>query len=80
MEFEEFVQQFRERTAQRMVEFEKALAKAQAEMEKNNTAAPGQRQRHQKPVAPHPPLPTQRKTPGWGRRTVGPIQGVLKKL
>lgn len=80
MEFEEFVQQFRERTAQRMVEFEKALAKAQTEMEKNSTASAGQRKARQVPMVPHPPLSSQRKTPGWGRRTVGPIQGVLKKF
>lgn len=35
MDFDAFAQQFRQRTAARMLEFEKALAKAQDELEKS---------------------------------------------
>ncbi|RNE49061.1 hypothetical protein C5L39_06000 [Corynebacterium alimapuense] len=38
MEFEEFSRQFRKRTTQRMLEFEKALAKAQERVERTATA------------------------------------------
>lgn len=70
MEFEEFSRQFRQRTTQRMVDFEKALAQAQARVEK--TA--------QGPKAPLP-RETQHNTPGIRPRshTKGKVQGVLRK-
>lgn len=81
MEFDEFVKQFRERTAQRMVEFEKALAKAQAEMERQEgKSVSGHRKGHSAPLPPNPMMSQTRKTPGRGRRGAGPIQGVLKKF
>lgn len=46
MEFEEFARQFRQRTTQRMMEFEKALAEAQGRVEKTT--------RPQQPVARRP--------------------------
>lgn len=70
LEFEEFVRQFRARTAQRMVEFEAALAKAQAEV-----AKPGPSRGSLKPTPP----PVQKKTPARRRYTTGQVQGVLKK-
>lgn len=92
MEFDEFVRQFRERTAQRMVEFEKALAKAQAEMEQPGKTAkkPAGTQGPQGSVPPAPgprmaarpgsPRGAERKKPPARRRQgAGPVQGVLKK-
>ncbi|QGU03789.1 hypothetical protein CETAM_02545 [Corynebacterium comes] len=55
MEFEEFSRQFRQRTTQRMIEFEKALAQSQQRVEKAVT----------------PPAPTpQRPRPGSARGRV----------
>lgn len=94
LEFDEFVRQFRERTAQRMVEFEKALAKAQTDMEKTQRKPRGsvppsrgsipQRSRstshRPEPVVhPAPPVTGELKTPVRNRRRPGPVQGVLKK-
>lgn len=94
LEFDEFVRQFRERTAQRMVEFEKALAKAQADMEKTQRKPRGsvppsrgsipQRSRStshrpEPVVQPAPPVTGELKIPVRNRRRAGPVQGVLKK-
>lgn len=89
MEFDDFVRQFRERTAQRMVEFEKALAKAQADMEKSPragkpaTTAPGRKPGSGEAAAAAdrvpPPVVGAKKTPARHRRRSGPVQGVLKK-
>lgn len=70
LEFDEFVRQFRTRTAQRMVEFEAALAKAQADM-----TTPGPSRGGRKPTSP----PAQKKTPARRRYATGQVQGVLKK-
>ncbi|MGP6173913.1 hypothetical protein [Corynebacterium sp. A21] len=78
MEFDEFVRQFRERTAQRMVDFEAALAKAEAEMVKKTGKSAGV-SRGQQLRGTTPPVLPARKTPGGHRRNSGPVQGVLKK-
>lgn len=73
MEFEEFSRQFRARTTQRMIEFEKALAKAQERVEKS-TAEPTPRTRSAASAhasVGHVP------TPRSGAR--GQVQGVLRK-
>ena len=68
MEFEEFSRQFRQRTTQRMIEFEKALAQAQQRVEK--AAAP--------PTAsPGPVAPARRSPPPGSAR--GRVQGLLRK-
>ena len=73
MEFEEFSRQFRARTPQRMIEFEKALAKAQERVEKS-TAAPTPRTRSTTPAqAPGGHTPALR--PG----ARGQVQGVLRR-
>lgn len=65
MDFEEFSRQFQERTAQRMVEFEKALAQAQKRVEKSvETPKPAATNYHNTP----------RKPAARGR-----VQGVLRK-
>lgn len=67
MEFEEFSRQFRQRTTQRMIEFEKALAQAQQRVEKAVTP----------PTAvPPPPPPQSRPRTGSGR---GRVQGLLRR-
>lgn len=68
MEFEEFSRQFRQRTTQRMMEFERALAQAQQRVEKAvtpPTATPPQ-------AAQKPPRPQ----PKTGR---GRVQGLLRR-
>ncbi|WP_241228291.1 hypothetical protein [Corynebacterium hylobatis] len=65
MEFEEFSRQFRQRTTQRMVEFEKALAQAQQRVEKAVTP---------QPAAPPPLQPRSRPGPARGR-----VQGLLRR-
>ena len=47
-DFAEFAQGFRERTARRMLEFEKSLAKAQDELEKSTTKAVQQAKNEQR--------------------------------
>lgn len=82
MEFDEFVRQFRERTAQRMVDFEAALAKAESDMAKRTKKSPGKPGeilRGQQLGGMHPPVLSTRKTPGRHRRNSGPVQGVLKR-
>ncbi|WJY62566.1 hypothetical protein CATRI_02305 [Corynebacterium atrinae] len=64
MDFEEFSRQFRERTAQRMVEFEKALARAQERVEKSVEAPKQVVKQHSTPRTP---------------ATRGRVQGVLRK-
>ncbi|GAB3649732.1 hypothetical protein GCM10027595_23680 [Corynebacterium nasicanis] len=64
MEFEEFARQFRQRTTQRMMEFEKALAEAQGRVEKS--------------VRPPSP-PAQRQTPPRPASARGRVQGLLRK-
>lgn len=69
MEFEEFSRQFRQRTTQRMIEFEKALAQAQKRVEKAVTPPPA--------GSPQTPPPAQqRPRPGSAR---GRVQGLLRK-
>ena len=82
MEFEEFAKQFRQRTTQRMMEFEKALAQAQERVEKSVSApgsAPTRASQHQTPPTqhqtPHPPHPAQSRR-GAAR---GQVQGLLRK-
>ncbi|MDO5670777.1 MAG: hypothetical protein Q4G50_12355 [Corynebacterium sp.] len=69
MEFEEFARQFRQRTTQRMMEFEKALAEAQGRVEKS--VRPPTRQ--QQPTPTVAPAPARRAS---GR---GQVQGLLRK-
>ncbi len=80
MEFEEFARQFRERTAQRMVDFEKALARAQHRMERATEAEQG-RNRGRQPVAGQPtPVvrPRRRPAPAPGHGH-GQVQGILRR-
>lgn len=84
LEFDDFVRQFRERTAQRMVEFEKALAKAQEDMAKTPRAgkSAGQKSAVRLPESSdqHVSRPVGvQKSPARHRRKTGPVQGVLKK-
>lgn len=84
LEFDDFVRQFRERTAQRMVEFEKALAKAQEDMAKAPRAgkSAGQKTTGRFPEASDQHVSTPvgvKKSPARHRRKTGPVQGVLKK-
>lgn len=72
MEFEEFSRQFRQRTTRRMIEFEKALAQAQARVEKAVTSPPPTSQPHAEPSA----STQQRPRPGAAR---GRVQGLLRK-
>lgn len=72
MDFEDFAEQFRRRTARRLVEFEKTLEKAQRDMEKAATRAAADAQREvRKPVqhATPPAKPLDYRTPeirgGW---------------
>ncbi|AJK68052.1 MAG: hypothetical protein GX570_03985 [Corynebacterium marinum] len=77
MEFEEFSRQFRQRTTQRMVEFEKALAQAQQRVEKAvtpPTAPLAQRETRASPATPDGVQ--QRPRPGTAR---GRVQGLLRK-
>lgn len=77
MEFEEFAKQFRQRTTQRMMEFEKALAAAQQRVE-HAVAAPAPRRTPQAPPAPQTP---QAEQPLRARRgpARGQVQGLLRK-
>lgn len=80
MEFEEFAKQFRQRTTQRMMEFEKALAAAQQRVE-NAVASPAPRKPAQ-PAQTAPTTPTaQTKQPPPTRRgpARGQVQGLLRK-
>ncbi|HHU68024.1 hypothetical protein [Corynebacterium sp.] len=74
MEFEEFAKQFRQRTTQRMMEFEKALAAAQQRVE-NAVAAPPPRRAVQPTQSAQslPPTPARR---GPAR---GQVKGLLRK-
>ncbi len=78
MEFEQFAKQFRQRTTQRMMEFEQALAAAQQRVEKS-VAAP----RRAPQVSPTPqstqagqtqPPPVSRRSPARGQ-----VRGLLRK-
>lgn len=80
MEFEEFAKQFRQRTTQRMMEFEKALAAAQQRVE-NAVASPAPRKLAQ-PTETAQTVPTaQTKQPPPTRRgpARGQVQGLLRK-
>lgn len=78
MEFEEFARQFRQRTTQRMMEFEKALAAAQERVEKSVAAPqPGNPPRpraHSHSQPPPPPQPPSRR-----QRAGGQVQGLLRR-
>lgn len=83
MEFEEFAKQFRQRTTQRMMEFEKALAAAQQRVE-NAVASPAPHKPAQpaQPAQPTQTTPTtQTKQPPPTRRgpARGQVQGLLRK-
>ena len=73
MEFEEFARQFRARTAQRMLDFEAALARAQQRME--HATQPGGR------TGTQPEQDILSVTRRRSRRTPGPgqVQGVLRR-
>lgn len=78
MEFEEFAKQFRQRTTQRMREFEKALAQAQERVEKSVSTpgpAPTRAPQHQTQPTPHQPHPAQSRR-GAAR---GQVQGLLRR-
>lgn len=93
MDYEEFVVQFRARAAVRMQEFEKALAKAQADTAKAKEQTIGQA--NSRATAPLQPVTTHgsenhktqatassKKTsqPAGGRaRGRGPVQSILRK-
>lgn len=73
MEFEEFARQFRARTAQRMLDFEAALARAQQRMER--ATGPGG---HASTQAGQEKIP---ETSRRSRHAPGPgqVQGVLRR-
>ncbi|WP_034990529.1 hypothetical protein [Corynebacterium halotolerans] len=77
MEFEEFSRQFRERTAQRMLDFEAALARAQNRMERA-TQTEQSRARQRPPAAgqPGPVVHRRPRPPGPGH---GEVRGILKR-
>lgn len=77
MEFEEFSRQFRERTAQRMLDFEAALARAQNRMER--TGGAGQNGRQHRPQAAGQPMPARPRpryvVPSGDRQ----VRGILRR-
>lgn len=82
MEYEVFVAQFRQRTAARMAEFEKALAKAQGEVAKTNPGDPGRQQMatSSSQVTPTTPVARTPQHSGRGRpRGRGPVQSILRR-
>lgn len=82
VEYEVFVAQFRERTAARMAEFEKALAKAQGEVAKSSPGDPGRQQMGTSPpqVTPTSPVARTPQQSGRGRpRGRGPVQSILRR-
>lgn len=83
MDYEDFVTQFRVRTAQRMEEFEKALAKAQkdaaAAVPETGKTQQKEKENHKKQAAPEKPVqPARGRVRGWVRGR-GPVQSVLRK-
>ena len=80
-DFDEFARGFRERTAARLLEFEKAMAKAQDELEKSAQRA-AQAQSHSEPQRRNPVSRggAQDQTQGQGRgRPRGQVQSVLRR-
>lgn len=76
MEFEEFAKQFRQRTTQRMTEFEKALAQAQTRVEKAVQEPPPPRRSTPGPQPTQPPpYTTKQPRPASSR---GRVQGLLR--
>lgn len=73
MDFQQFAEQFKERTARRMVEFERVLKESQRQMEQ---AARQQAAVHEMNIQ-KPPAPTPRGTYRGVR--YGRVQGVLRK-
>ncbi|MCT1684135.1 hypothetical protein SAMN05444817_10576 [Corynebacterium appendicis CIP 107643] len=73
MDFQQFAEQFKERTARRMVEFERVLKESQRQMEQ---AARQQAAVHEMNIQ-KPPAPTPRGTYRGVRH--GRVQGVLRK-
>lgn len=82
-DFAEFAQGFRERTAKRLLEFEKTLAKAQDELEKSADKAmqearweKGQVGRRQAAAVPRPRYGA---APARSRNASGQVQSVLRR-
>lgn len=75
VDFDDFAQQFRERTAARLLEFEQRLAKAQAELEKSAEQAARDSRRGEHPAAGGAPVG------GWDTRPAragrGPVSSLL---
>lgn len=87
MDFDDFARQFRHRTAARLVEFEKTLAKAQEELEKSakNAARQHDNQHHNavdRVQVNQPPgvrkSPGRREVPG-PNAAAGQIKSVLRR-
>lgn len=77
-DFDEFARGFRERTAARLLEFEKAMAKAQDELEKSAQRA-AQAQSHPDPQRRSPAV-GHSQSQGQGRgRPRGQVQSVLRR-
>lgn len=76
MEFEEFAEQFRQRAAAKMLEFEKALEQAHRDVVAKDAATPGGRHA---PASPPPGADPMRPSSNTtARRPRGPVRGVLR--
>lgn len=82
VEYEEFVRQFRARTATRLAEFEKALAAAQAKTKsaRAEPGADGYGLRGEQPGAHTAQVPPPVRGAPARARGRGPVQSVLRQL
>ena len=79
-DFAEFAQGFRERTAKRLLEFEKTLAKAQDELEKSADKAMQEARREVgRRQAATAPRPRYGAAPARSRNASGQVQSVLRR-
>lgn len=81
-DFAEFAQGFRERTAKRLLEFEKTLAKAQDELEKSADKAVEQARREKGQVGRRQAAgqrPRYSAAPARSRNASGQVQSVLRR-
>ena len=83
-DFAEFAQGFRERTAKRLLEFEKTLAKAQDELEKSADKAMQEARREEegqvgRRQAAAVPRPRYGAAPARSRKASGQVQSVLRR-
>ena len=81
-DFAEFAQGFRERTAKRLLEFEKTLAKAQDELEKSADKAMQEARREKGQVGRRQaaaPRPRYGAAPARSRNASGQVHSVLRR-